>query len=165
MKKAIDHLRGNVVAYLALFVALGGTSYAAISIPRGSVGTVQLRNGAVTGSKLAKGSVTSTKLGKGTVAPANLSRSISGYVGFWARIDPSGHVIASSEPASTTGWTSGIGAITIAGTALSGCLPLATASGISPEYVSITSGVISGNTVFDASMSTPEALNVVDICP
>jgi hypothetical protein len=37
----------NVVATLALFVALGGSSYAAFVLPANSVGTQQLRNGAV----------------------------------------------------------------------------------------------------------------------
>jgi hypothetical protein len=38
------HIRGNVVAYIALFIALGGTSYAAINLPRNSVGSKQLRS-------------------------------------------------------------------------------------------------------------------------
>jgi hypothetical protein len=37
----------NVTATLALFIALGGSSYAALSLPRNSVGTQQLRPGAV----------------------------------------------------------------------------------------------------------------------
>jgi hypothetical protein len=37
----------NVTATLALFIALGGTSYAAINLPRNSVGTKQIRSGAV----------------------------------------------------------------------------------------------------------------------
>jgi hypothetical protein len=41
----------NVVATLALFVALGGASYAAVTLPRNSVGSAQLRNGSVTLSK------------------------------------------------------------------------------------------------------------------
>lgn len=32
MTRLLAHLRSNVVAYIALFVALGGTSYAAISV-------------------------------------------------------------------------------------------------------------------------------------
>jgi hypothetical protein len=48
----------TVVAYLALFVALGGSAYAATSLPAGSVGAAQIRAGAVTGGKLAKGAVT-----------------------------------------------------------------------------------------------------------
>jgi len=40
------------VALIALFVALGGTGYAAFSLPRDSVGTAQLKNGAVTKKKI-----------------------------------------------------------------------------------------------------------------
>jgi hypothetical protein len=40
------------VALLALFVALGGTSYAVFSLPKSSVGTKQLKNGAVTARKV-----------------------------------------------------------------------------------------------------------------
>jgi hypothetical protein len=42
-----------VVACVALVVALGGTSYAALRLPSNSVGTRQLRNGAVTKVKIA----------------------------------------------------------------------------------------------------------------
>jgi hypothetical protein len=42
-----------VISLFALFVALGGTSYAAItSLPKNSVGTPQLKNGAVAAAKL-----------------------------------------------------------------------------------------------------------------
>lgn len=37
----------NVTATIALFIALGGSSYAALSLPRNSVGTQQIRAGAV----------------------------------------------------------------------------------------------------------------------
>ena len=46
------HVRHNAAGYVALFAALGGTSYAAVQIPSGSVGTPQLRNGAVTATKV-----------------------------------------------------------------------------------------------------------------
>ncbi len=48
-----------VVASVALFVALGGTSIAAVTaaLPRGSVGTVQLKQNAVTGAKVRNGSL------------------------------------------------------------------------------------------------------------
>jgi len=51
------HIRGNVVAYLALFIALGGTSYAAIKLPRNSVGSKQLRSNSVTSAKVRNGSL------------------------------------------------------------------------------------------------------------
>ena len=43
----------NVVSTLALFIALGGASYAAVELPAGSVGQRQLRPGAVTREALA----------------------------------------------------------------------------------------------------------------
>jgi hypothetical protein len=43
-----------IVSTIALIVALGGTSYAAFSLPKNSVGTKQLKNGAVTTNKIAK---------------------------------------------------------------------------------------------------------------
>jgi Collagen triple helix repeat (20 copies) len=45
----------TVVAYLALFLALGGVGYAASSFPANSVGTRQLRNRAVTLAKISRG--------------------------------------------------------------------------------------------------------------
>src|ERR1700749_513638 len=51
------HLRGNLVAYLALFLALGGTSaYAAGALPKASVGAKQLKRNAVTSAKVKDGS-------------------------------------------------------------------------------------------------------------
>jgi hypothetical protein len=47
------HLTGsNALATLALFLALGGTTYAATKLPRNSVGPTQLRRNAVTSSKV-----------------------------------------------------------------------------------------------------------------
>jgi hypothetical protein len=56
------HLRrrltyANVVATLALFATLGGSSYAAVKLAPGSVGNKELRNGAVTSTKVKKGSL------------------------------------------------------------------------------------------------------------
>ena len=47
----------NVLASLALFVALGGSSYAALQLPKGSVGTKQLKRNAVTSPKVKPGSL------------------------------------------------------------------------------------------------------------
>ena len=51
-----------VVAILALMVALGGTSYAAIKLPKNSVGTKQIKKRAVTGAKIRKNAVESSKV-------------------------------------------------------------------------------------------------------
>jgi hypothetical protein len=77
MPRIANHIRSNLVAYLALFVALGGTSYAALSLPAGSVGTRQLKHDAVT--------------------PAKLDRTlIGGSVRAWAYVSAAGHRIAGS---------------------------------------------------------------------
>ena len=55
------YVRRHHIALLALFIALGGTSYAAITIPANSVGTAQLKHGAVTLSKIAAGAQTSLR--------------------------------------------------------------------------------------------------------
>lgn len=64
----------NVVSLLALFVALGGTGYAAGVLPHGSVGGKQLRKGAVTTPKLANDAVTARKLRAGSVTRSRLRR-------------------------------------------------------------------------------------------
>jgi hypothetical protein len=62
----------NVMATIALFVALGGASYAATQLPKNSVGTKQLKKEAVTGAKVKPGSIPATALKPGAVAePSN----------------------------------------------------------------------------------------------
>ena len=64
-----------VVAVVALFVAMGGTTYAVANLPKRSVGTAQLKKGAVHKENIASGAVTASKLAKGLVgnAPAGPS--------------------------------------------------------------------------------------------
>jgi hypothetical protein len=50
------------VSIIALVVALGGTSYAAFSLPANSVGTKQLKNGAVSTNKIKNHAVTGAKV-------------------------------------------------------------------------------------------------------
>jgi hypothetical protein len=91
--RLIHHLRSNAIAYLALIVALGGTSYAAINLPANSVGPRQLKSGAVTTNKLANGSVTAKKLD---------GKSIGGSVLHWANVREDGHVLGGSRGASAS---------------------------------------------------------------
>jgi hypothetical protein len=50
--KLVTFVRHNAIALLALFVALGGTSYAALNLPANSVGSKQIRNRSITPVKL-----------------------------------------------------------------------------------------------------------------
>ena len=44
----------NTMATIAVFIALGGVGYAAVRLPRNSVGTRQIKNGAVTEKKISQ---------------------------------------------------------------------------------------------------------------
>jgi hypothetical protein len=55
----------NVVATLALFIALGGGAYAAIKLPANSVGTKQIKSQAVTSKKVKNGSLLAADFAKG----------------------------------------------------------------------------------------------------
>ena len=56
----LTHLRRNVVAYLALVVALGtGSAFAAAAIPNGSVTADKLHTNAVTSNKIKNGAIKS----------------------------------------------------------------------------------------------------------
>lgn len=65
----------HAMAGLALFVALGGTSYAAVSLPKNSVGSAQIKKNAVTGSDLRRNAVTSAKVKDGSLSVKDLSVS------------------------------------------------------------------------------------------
>lgn len=59
----------NVVATLALFLALGGSAYAGLKLSAGSVGTAQLQNRSVTPPKLARATVQMLKGAAGLRGP------------------------------------------------------------------------------------------------
>lgn len=63
----------NVTASLALFIALGGTGYAATQLPRNSVGAKQIRSNAVGASELRKNAVTSRDIRDGTISARDMT--------------------------------------------------------------------------------------------
>lgn len=66
MRRLLVQVRRNAVAYVALFVALGGTSYAALDLPNHSIDPVKLN-----------------------------PRQMGGYVRGWASVNADGRVTAS----------------------------------------------------------------------
>ena len=75
MKRFYSRLRArlsfaNVTSALALFVALGGTSYAAVSLPHDSVGSWQIRSHAVNKPEINRGAV-----GRWEILPGGVDRS------------------------------------------------------------------------------------------
>lgn len=97
----------NVVATLALFLALGGGAYAAIALPANSVGAKQLKNHAVTPAKLSRKSRALLKKGRrGPTGPRGATGA-AGTAGIPGPTGPSdvyaaGTAFLASLPASAT---------------------------------------------------------------
>src|SRR5690348_8316710 len=66
-----------VISLIALFVALGGTTYAATSLRPNSVGTTQLKKNAVTSPKIKNGAVTAAKINTAGLTVANAAHASS----------------------------------------------------------------------------------------
>ena len=122
MTRTIAFLRHNAIALAALFIALGGTSYAAVAIPRNSVGARQLR----------KGAVTSTKIHSGAITPGKLSsKSFGGRILYLIFLGSDGSV-AMSEPkgVTTSDWNQFTGGIVnFPHRVPRGCVPIAGGAG------------------------------------
>jgi hypothetical protein len=128
----------NITATIALFIALGGTSYAALQLPRNSVGSVQLRSGSVRSSEVKDRSLRTVDL---SVAARRALRGQRGPAG------PQG-------PAGTTG-AGGAGAValtyvTAAGTVALGEVTSATAT--CPPGKRVTGGGVRIDSASDSSV-------------
>lgn len=112
-QRLLTQVRNNAIAYAALFVALGGTAFAASSaLPRNSVGTSQLKSRAVTGSKVALHTLTAANIKATTLA--SFQRAITGKCSH-------GHAIrAVSRTGKLTCQSIGAIARVVAGTGLRG---------------------------------------------
>jgi hypothetical protein len=156
MTKFLRHLQANLVAYLALFVALGGTSYAALRVPAGSVGARQLKNHSIGPAKFDRG-------------------SIAGYVRDWITIDSQGRILSSRPKAHLIVWRpSGPapgGLIQWNQPIPAACVAFANAENAGgPPLSYATAAVVSGGRKHDGgtyvNLSAPApAVNVVVVCP
>jgi hypothetical protein len=129
-----------LVALLALFVALGGSSYAAFKLPKNSVGNKHLKKNAVTGKKVKAGSLRLSDF-KGTdraqLRGAQGLQGPAGAQGAQGAAGPAGtarayaHVVANAgSPTLDTAHTKNFSAVSLAST---GVYCLQAASGISSE--------------------------------
>jgi hypothetical protein len=89
-----------VISLIALFVALGGTGYAALRLPKNSVGTKQLKKNAVTGSKIKKNAVTSSKVKDHSLTGADINLGALGTV---PSATNAGHATTADSAANATG--------------------------------------------------------------
>jgi hypothetical protein len=97
----LRHIRGNLVAYIALFAALGGTSYAAIKLPKNSVGSRQIKRHAVTPSKLSTAAKRSITGARGPVGPAG-PQGVQGPAGPTGASGPAGPAGRDGAPGAET---------------------------------------------------------------
>jgi hypothetical protein len=151
----MDRLRNklsyaNVVATIAVFVAIGGTSYAAINLPRNSVGARELKPRAVGSSEVERNAIGSRAVRAGSLTigdfDASTRSALRGEQGpagpagpagveFHASVDSAGRRIAGNSLGS-----SGTGVnrrILVFDRDVSTCTPVATlarnAGGVIPE--------------------------------
>ncbi len=118
INRILQCLRSQSIGVLALFIALGGTSYAAVNLPSGAVGTSQLRDHSVTPAKLDTAARRRVKLGP------------TADVRYWARVSARGKVIAGSPGARAQMVGTGLYAITWAHRPLgTNCMPFASVGG------------------------------------
>jgi len=108
----------NVVATLALFIALGGSSYAALKLPRNSVGSAQIRSGAVHSSDVADGSLSAKDLSasarSGQVFFAHVSAAGKADRGNATFASPGGtghYEVGFSQSPAACAWTATLGTI------------------------------------------------------
>ena len=101
-----------VVACVALFVALGGTGYAALQLPRNSVGSKQIRKGAVKNSEIARNAVTGAKVRPRSLTASDFRASSlpRGPRGFTGPAGPAGP----AGSARAYGYVTGAGALVAA---------------------------------------------------
>ncbi len=80
----------NVIASIALFVALGGSSYAALHLPKGSVGPKQLQKNSVSSKKVKPGSLLKSDLKKSALKSLQGAQGPQGAEGPQGVPGPSG---------------------------------------------------------------------------
>jgi hypothetical protein len=146
-----------VVALVALFVALSGTSYAALTLPANSVGSKQIRKNAVTGSKVKPGSLLASDFKRsarlrlrgpsGAVGAAG-PRGLTGPAGVQGPPGPAALVTTLTEGTATTlkahscyGLSlDGAAATTAAGNVLTAWISDSAGNAVVPNFVNVIPG-------------------------
>ena len=106
---------GTVLAAIALFLALGGVSYAATTLPRNSVTTIQVRDHSLLAKDFARGQIPRGPVGPagpagpaGPVGPAGPAGAAgSAAASKWVLVNPNGSIAAQSGGISITTHTTG----------------------------------------------------------
>ena len=161
-----SHARHNLVAYLALFVALGGTSYAAINLPAKSVGTKQLRAGAVKSSAVKDRSLLARDFKAGQL-PAG-AQGLPGSTGATGAVGTNGATNVTMRWASSGGAQTGQVNCLAGERATGGGYGVAPASSLrftsSTPEPNVIGAAPTGWSVTAASPFTPEFFSIYVVC-
>lgn len=154
MNRLLDHARRNAIAYLALFISIGGTSYAAASLPANSVGSRQLKNHSVGAIKFDP-------------------KSVGAYVRAWAVIQGGTKVVESHPRARVVSWdpSSGGGSVSWGRSVSDKCFAVATAGRDSVQAAVLAGAHHTFGVHFQVFTNTgqfdpvPPLVAVVALCP
>jgi hypothetical protein len=155
----------NVVATLCLFIVLGGASYAAMKVPKKSVGTKQLKKEAVTGDKIARAAISEQHIAPGTLAKL-VNQEIAErdpHVAS-ATVDAAGTLIGGKDALSATIISAPFNTYGVTfGRSLSGCALVATpAGGATNETLAVEIGADPTLARIDAD--NPSGFHLQAIC-
>jgi hypothetical protein len=155
------------VSLLALFVALGGTSYAAVTVGRNTVGTAQLKPGAVTASKVKVGAIGAAAVARHSLRAADFVKGqlptgatgAAGRPGAAGATGPSGPPGAPGTPGTPgqngdTGPAGPFPTVLPSGTTLTGVFA---AGGTDAS----TSAYAAGTVSFAYPLASPPAVNLI----
>jgi hypothetical protein len=110
MQRIFGHGRyANITSTLALVVALGGTSYA-VTLPRNSVGSAQIKKGGVANSDIKNNAVTSAKITNDKLTGKDIKESTLGRVpsaGFAATANTATNAASASNASGLGGQPAG----------------------------------------------------------
>src|SRR3954447_5419805 len=124
----------NVTATLALFVALGGSSYAAVKLPRNSVGSSELKTNSVGAAEIKRKAVRSSEISDRAIRLRDISKSarsaLHGQAGpagppgptFFAAVRSSGGIVQGNATGSTSA-AAGVRAVSFP-KSLASCAPV-----------------------------------------
>jgi len=78
--KVSGHIRSNVVAYIALFFAIGGVSYAAVDLAKNSVSAREIKKNAVRAPEIKKNAVRSSEVKNDALNGSDVNEATLGEV-------------------------------------------------------------------------------------
>lgn len=156
---SINYIRQNAVAFLALFVALSGTAFAAVNLPRNSVGNKQLKKNAVTAKKVKRNTLTGVQINESKLGVVPNSTRLGGL--------PASSYLGAGATAANADKLDGIDSA-VFGTALtvpgSTFAPRDMASGTVKVYDSTGSiHAIGGTTDFHKSVVLPQGASITSL--